>query len=269
VIIPEGIEAVVEGSPDGKIPTSNISASLLCGFTLMLAIEQLVSPHSHSHGINDLPLHPTKPHQINEPLEVEFDAELADLDHELSGTSRPGFREVDSQVSVKSLAVGERALALTFGLTIHGLADGLALGVSSLAETKAGETSNLSIIVFIALIMHKAPTALAYSTSLLATSLPRPDCKKHLAVFSASTPLAAVGSYFLFSMFGNGDGGGWTGVALLVSGGTFLYVATVLQPVSHHSESSADELRPPVRVLLISLGMFFPFFLSSLFGHGH
>lgn len=151
-----GIEAVVEGSSDGKIPTSNIAVSLLCGFTLMLAIEQLVSPHSHSrsHGVNDLPLHTTKPHQGNEPS-VEFDAELGDFEHEPSSTNRPGFREVDSQVSVESLAVGERALPLTLGLTIHGLADGLALGVSSLAETKVGETNNLSIIVFIALIMHK------------------------------------------------------------------------------------------------------------------
>lgn len=52
--------------------------------------------------------------------------------------------------------------------------------------------------------------------SLLASSLPRAKCKKHLAVFSASTPVGAVASYILFSFFGNNDDG-WTGVALLVS----------------------------------------------------
>lgn len=152
-----GIEAVLDGASDGKLPTSSIALSLLCGFTLMLVIEQLVSPHSHSHALNDLPLHSTEPRQSKRPAELEFDTELGDLEHvhEPSGTSRPGFREVDSTLSLESPADRQRAFPLTFGLTIHALSDGLALGVSSLAEAKVGEASSLSIIVFLALIIHK------------------------------------------------------------------------------------------------------------------
>lgn len=53
-------------------------------------------------------------------------------------------------------------------------------------------------------------------------------------------------------------------------GGTFLYVATVLQPVSNHSSSPAPgNMRAGTRVLFISIGMFVPFLLSALLGHDH
>jgi hypothetical protein len=57
-------------------------------------------------------------------------------------------------------------------------------------------------------------------------------------------------------------------------GGTFLYVATVLQPVSSSSPGSGHnhgegELKPAVRVLLTVLGMFFPLVAGGVLGHGH
>jgi len=45
----------------------------------------------------------------------------------------------------------ERAYPLTLGLVVHGLADGLALGVSALGDTE----TDLSLVVFLALIIHK------------------------------------------------------------------------------------------------------------------
>ncbi|TFK40772.1 Zinc/iron permease [Crucibulum laeve] len=270
VIIPEGIEATVEAHPGAEIPTSSIALSLVIGFTLMLIIEQLISPNAHSHSMHDqLPMHSTKPRVSRSSSHVEFDADLGDLESE-HRASPAGFREVQDDRSLEpDVSIGKgRAFPLTFGLVIHGLADGLALGVSSLSRAQPAETSNLSLIVFLALIIHKAPTSLALTTSLLATGLPRQDCKRYLAAFASSTPLSAIGSYLLFSFLGDG-GGGWTGIALLVSGGTFLYVATVLQPVSSHAGPATDEMRPAARVLFISIGIFIPFILSALLGHGH
>lgn len=97
--------------------------------------------------------------------------------------------------------------------------------------------------------------------------------------------MTAILSYFSFAFFGSGDKTSLIGIALLVSvslsfssmfcldicvfqGGTFLYVATVLQPVSHHSPA-AGELRPAARIFFIALGMFIPLILSSAIGHGH
>jgi len=204
----------------------------------MLVVE-LMSPHSHSGNAASV-----------------FETELDELEREQGS---------GSLTSKLSNAEGKKALPLTLGLIMHGLADGLALGVSAL---DTDSHSDLSVIVFLALLIHKAPTTLAFTTSLLTTSLPRSDCKKHLAVFAASTPAGAILSYITLHFLQAGDGG-WTGIALLVSGGTFLYVATVLQPVSTHDTHPSNVNSERMRVLLIVVGMFLPFVIGAMLGHGH
>ncbi|KAF5369537.1 hypothetical protein D9758_002598 [Tetrapyrgos nigripes] len=275
VIIPEGIEALQDAKPssESELPTSKIALSLLCGFVLMLIIEQLISPHSHSHS--DLPLHNVS---NKNPSTVEFDAELGEIEREEGGVSPPGrtmrsgYSQVDTNSThgnvddVSNTSARSQAIPLTLGLAIHSLADGLALGVSFFPTSNSTDSS-LSAIVFLAIIIHKLPTSLALTTSLLATSLPRPECKQHLAVFSASTPISAIATYAFLSFFGSGDHPDWTGIALLFSGGTFLNVATM---VSSHSESnSKGDMTPQSRIILVVIGMFIPFILSSLLGHGH
>ncbi|KAK7048552.1 beta-lactamase class penicillin binding protein, partial [Favolaschia claudopus] len=280
VIIPEGIDSLYHSTD--RLPTSQIALSLIAGFTFMMVVEQLVAPHSHSHSHSQLnttnsgslSLHNVGGQQSDSTL--EFDAEMGDLDLEPqpdppSGGSGTGFMQADASASLSELR-GSRAKAypMTFGLFIHGLADGLALGVSSLPEPGSSTNSphrDLSFIVFLALIIHKAPTSLALTTSLLNTSLPRPECRKHLAVFSASTPLGAITSYALLSFFSSGAQNSWTGLALLVSGGTFLYVATVLQTVSHSEDDSspgAGDMSPTTRVSLIATGIMLPYMISHL-----
>ncbi|KAF7365001.1 Beta-lactamase class penicillin binding protein [Mycena venus] len=257
VIIPEGIETLAHASD--KLPTNQIALSLIAGFTFMMVVEQLIAPHSHSHGhgtnSGSVALHAVG--QQSGSTTVEFDAEMGDMEQP-DPPSSGGFMQVDASASLTEIN-GSRAKAypLTFGLIMHGLADGLALGVSSLSDPGASSSDashrDLSFIVFLALIIHKAPTSLALTTSLLNTSLPRPECRKHLAFFAASTPFGAIVSYALLSFFSAGAQGSWTGLALLVSGGTFLYVATVLQDVSHGpDEASTGELSPNIRVSLIA-----------------
>ncbi|KAJ7486088.1 Zinc/iron permease [Mycena galericulata] len=268
VIIPEGIESLADAHASDKLPTSQIALALIVGFTFMMAVEQLVAPHSHSRsgppGANDLSLHPVGGAHARST--VEFDAEMGDMEQP-DAPSGGGFIQVDMAASLEEIK-GSRARAypLTFGLFMHGLADGLALGVSSLSDPGTDPTHrDLSFIVFLALIIHKAPTSLALSTSLLNTSLPRPECRKHLAFFAASTPFGAIVSYVLISFFSAGAQGSWTGLALLVSGGTFLYVATVLQTVSHAPDDpAAGDMKPTVRVLLIAAGMILPYIISHI-----
>ena len=68
----------------------------------------------------------------------------------------------------------------------------------------------------ICICIFSAPTALALTTTLLSTSLPVAECKRHLAIFSSMTPVATLLSYAVLSLFG-GSGGGWESVALLFS----------------------------------------------------
>jgi hypothetical protein len=53
-----------------------------------------------------------------------------------------------------------------------------------------------------------------------------------------------------------------------MQGGTFLYVATVLQDVSHSSDAgdagAGDKTAPAMRVLLIATGMILPYVISHV-----
>ncbi|KAJ3814064.1 Zinc/iron permease [Lentinula aff. lateritia] len=259
VIIPEGIEALADAHPSFEISAPRVALSLLCGFTFMLIVEQLFSLHSHS------PASATKPTANVKPTnsEVQFDAELGELEGE-QGMARSTVDWVAPVQAESSAQI--QAIPLTLGLVIHSLADGFALGVSFFPSNESKSSSSLSAIVFLAIIIHKLPTSLALTSSLLATSLSRPQCKKHLAVFSVSTPIAALLSYVALDFFGGAEHADWPGTALLLSGGTFLNVATL---VSHRSDANPSEMSERTRLTLTVLGIFVPFLLSSLLGHGH
>ncbi|KAI0647689.1 Zinc/iron permease [Trametes meyenii] len=275
VVIPEC--TLASSSQSEGFPTSSIALSLIAGFTFMLVVERQVSHHSHPHGATEPPSYqPPKP---SDEATVEFDVELGDLERtegiSAEETSRPPLPRVPSDTSESR----QRAYPLTLGLVVHALADGLALGSAALSEAgqdaPSGESvvpSGLSIVVFLALVIHKAPTALALTTSLLSTSLSHAQCKKHLAIFSASTPVGTLLSYTLLSFFGADSHGRWPGVALLFSGGSFLYVATVLQPSLTHARPSASEDAGSRGQLLLTVGgMLAPFCIAALLGddHGH
>ncbi|KAJ6604240.1 hypothetical protein DFH09DRAFT_1269812 [Mycena vulgaris] len=132
VIIPEGIESLADAHASEKLPTSQISLSLIVGFTFMV-VEQLVAPHSHSHAHSSRPT----------ILRTQSATTLAPLSSSTrrwatwsSPTCRPAdSSQVDMAASLEKIK-GSRARVypLTFGLIMHGLADGLALGVSSLSD---------------------------------------------------------------------------------------------------------------------------------------
>lgn len=235
---------MVEANP-GEVPTGRIALSLIIGFVLMLIIEQLISPNAHALG--DMPMtlqSKATSSTLTSAVSVEFDAELGDFEQ---GAGHPMDRHNSVSAAGNSGDAGigrERAFTLLLGLVFHGCADGLALGVANLAKTTPGATNTVSVVVFLALILHKglnvakfhliqqltsvlAPTSLAFTTSILSTSLPRPDCKKYLAIFSLSTPLMAILSYFSFFFFGDGDQTNFIGIALLIS--VSCYLLTLFQ----------------------------------------
>ena len=230
-------------------PATTIALTLLSGFTLMLFVEQVISP-DHTHGHDGYILASTAPGDAPEDR---------DLPQSPSGRANP----------------------ITLGLVIHSLADGLALGASSGSSSGGGgiRDNPLLLIVFFALLIHKAPTSLALSSALLPL-LPRPQIRLHIAVFAAATPVGALLAYLLLRLFSSQDGDKWGGIALAFSGGTFLYVATVLQPVREETHAGAEEGSPVMenakmgkmlRLFLIVAGIFTPLSMSLAIGHtnGH
>lgn len=116
-----------------------------------------------------------------------------------------------------------RALSTTLGLCIHAAADGIALGASSSSTA----TTSLSLIIFVAIMVHKAPAAFGLTSVLLKQGLGKRGARAHLVVFSLAAPVGAVGTWVVVRTLGGGGGEEetmrwWTGVLLLFSGGTFL-----------------------------------------------
>ncbi|KAK2896271.1 hypothetical protein QQF64_006355 [Cirrhinus molitorella] len=116
------------------------------------------------------------------------------------------------------------SITATLGLLIHAAADGVALGAAA-----ASSQVSVQVVVFFAVILHKAPAAFGLVSFLMHAGLERKTIQRHLLAFSAAAPLMAISTYFILSA---SDGSSQsrlsaTGIGMLFSAGTFLYVATV------------------------------------------
>ncbi|XP_077350574.1 zinc transporter ZIP9 [Festucalex cinctus] len=116
------------------------------------------------------------------------------------------------------------AITATLGLVIHAAADGFALG----AVVATGQVT-VQVIVFLAVILHKAPAAFGLVAFLMHAGLEKKFIQGHLLAFSAAAPIVAIATYFILhatcSSFQKQLSA--TGIGMLFSGGTFLFVATV------------------------------------------
>eukprot|EP00347_Sterkiella_histriomuscorum_P009627 403340483 len=171
----------------------------------------------------------------------------------------------------------------TLGLVLHNIADGLALGTSLFLSTKSESASNLGLLIFFAILLHKIPASIGFGAFLYHEGLRNWDVAKYLLAFTISCPVTSILAYFgLLSwdremdqqllMF-------WVGILLLVSAGSFLYVATIhiLPEVfsntdthkhnNHHhlpEDQFNDEQQhysKPIELLTIIIGLVTPYLL--------
>lgn len=120
-------------------------------------------------------------------------------------------------------STSRNSMSTTLGLVIHAAADGIALGASSTRPS-------LSLVIFLAIMVHKAPAAFGLTSVLLKQGLGKRAARAHLVLFSLAAPLGALATWAIVSILGGGGTGPgseevmrwWTGVLLLFSGGTFL-----------------------------------------------
>ncbi|XP_069773406.1 zinc transporter ZIP9 isoform X3 [Narcine bancroftii] len=161
-------------------------------------------------------------------------------------------------------------ITTTLGLVVHAAADGIALG----AAASTSQTS-VQLIVFVAIMLHKAPAAFGLVSFLMHAGLERNRIRKHLLVFALAAPLLSMVTYLGLSKSSKEvlSEVNATGIAMLFSAGTFLYVATVhvLPEVggtghSHKAESGGKGLSR-LEVCTLILGCLIPLVLSV--GHQH
>ena len=219
-------------------PHAYVGVSLVLGFLLMYLIDKIPQHTSSESHVHRRPYHISLEH-LPEGL-----ARVDPTDGEPEAGESAGELPLASHAS--------RGASTTIGLVIHAAADGIALGASS-----STADTNLGLVVFLAIMVHKAPAAFGLTSVLLKQGLSRRRARAHLVVFSLAAPVGALATWILVNAAGRSQLGGghdeqqtrwWTGILLLFSGGTFLYVT--LGPACH---SIVPELsRHPILSLLFS-----------------
>ncbi|QQK45202.1 ZIP metal ion transporter, putative [Penicillium digitatum] len=240
-------------------PHAWVGVALVSGFILMYLVDKL--PEFAA---------PTKNERI--PYHISLDNLGSGL-RRGSSPSREGGLLDANHASRRG-----HSFATTTGLVIHAAADGIALGASS-------SDAGLSFIIFLAIMVHKAPASFGLTSILLKQGLSSRTARAHLLVFSLAAPFGALATFLFVQMMGSSsaDGAGthWrTGMLLLFSGGTFLYVAmhTMQEngpgssprelPINGYGDRDQNASDKSMRDLIASvLGMILPLFLQI--GHAH
>lgn len=182
-------------------PHAWIGIALISGFILMYLIDKLPELAS--------PKPPRPPYHIS-------------LDNLGSGLRRSSSPSRDGgMLNGGSSFRRSHSFATTTGLVIHAAADGIALGASS-------SNTGLSFIIFLAIMVHKAPASFGLTSILLKQGLTSRAARAHLLVFSLAAPVGALATFLFVQVVGSGPSedeaiSRWrTGILLLFSAGTFL-----------------------------------------------
>lgn len=181
-----------------------VGVALISGFVLMYLIDKL--PEFAAPAKPKRPTHHISLDNLGGPT----------LRRSASPNTNAGLLEPEASSRNHSIAT-------TLGLVIHAVADGIALGAS-------GSNASLGFIIFFALLVHKAPASFGLTSVLLKQGLSNRLARAHLLVFSLAAPVGAILTFILVHAFGSGpemdeNSIRWrTGVVLLFSAGTFLYV---------------------------------------------
>lgn len=156
---------------------------------------------------------------------------------------------------------GPASWLLVFGLTLHAATDGLAIG----AALASGSTA-ITAAVALAVLIHKGPAAFSLGMFSLHERKERKDSIKDVVIFSLATPVMMLLAYVALS----GLDTHLIGLAMLFSGGTFLYVATVdTLPDIHNPDSGRTAMLYVLLGAAILAGLLFGMDLFGLLEHAH
>ncbi|EEP81450.1 conserved hypothetical protein [Uncinocarpus reesii 1704] len=260
-------ERTTEQAPKEKKEESSphawIGVGLISGFLLMYLVDQLPQYAASSSK------------QQNRPYHISLDNLGSGLGRAASPSRGGGVGSGGGIFDFGNGARQSQSFATTTGLVIHAATDGIALGASS-------SNTSLSFIIFLAIMVHKAPASFGLTSVLLKQGLSVRAARGHLLVFSLAAPAGAIVTWLVAHTILAGHESDeqatrWrTGMLLLFSAGTFLYVAmhTMQEnitegsrregPVNGYNEGrESSHPKRSIRDLVASIiGMIIPLFLQ-------
>ncbi|MGY8755311.1 MAG: ZIP family metal transporter [Candidatus Poseidoniales archaeon] len=153
------------------------------------------------------------------------------------------------------------ARSIVLGLSIHALTDGLAIG----AAVASGEVS-IALAVAVGVIAHKIPAAFSIGIFSMHERNQAKDAWKDLILFAIAAPITIILAFLLLG----GVDEQWIGLAILFSGGTFLYVATVdVLPDVHHTDTGKKALFHVLIGVVIMVVLLVGIDMSGMIEHAH
>ena len=156
---------------------------------------------------------------------------------------------------------GVAPFLLVLGLSLHSAADGLAIGAAA-----AGASEAVTAAVALAVMIHKVPAAFSLGVFSMHEREGRNDSIRDVVLFSIATPLMIVVSFYLLE----GLDDHMIALAMLFSGGTFLYVAAVdTLPDIHNPETGREAMINVLMGVVIMVIILFGADAAGLIEHGH
>ncbi|XP_052041515.1 zinc transporter ZIP9 isoform X3 [Apodemus sylvaticus] len=175
VIVPEGVHALYEEVLEGKHhPASETKQNAIASDKA--AEISVVHEHEHSHAHTQLHA------SIGVSLVLGFVFMLL--------VDQIGSSHVHSTDDPETARPSSSKITTTLGLVVHAAADGVALG----AAASTSQTS-VQLIVFVAIMLHKAPAAFGLVSFLMHAGLERNRIRKHLLVFALAAPAMSMLTY--------------------------------------------------------------------------
>ncbi|XP_032689087.1 zinc transporter ZIP9 isoform X1 [Odontomachus brunneus] len=187
------------------------------------------------------------------------------------------FMLLIDQCSARKSGGRQKSVTATLGLVVHAAVDGVALGAAATTSQ-----ADVEVIVFLAIMLHKAPAAFGLVSFLLHEGVDRKKIYRHLLIFSLAAPCLALVTYFGIGKEGKEtlSSVNATGLAMLFSAGTFLYVATVHVLPELMTRSNSYSHLPSIEgttltttglkvkeILFLVIGSFLPALITT--GHHH
>jgi zinc and cadmium transporter len=194
----------------------------LGGLLVMFLLIRVFHVHAHEHG----------------------DAQAGDGPRRASLHSQPGHGHACLHDGLHEHAGGTHRfswLGLAFGLAVHTIIDGLALGAAVAAEShKAGVLALVGVGTFLAVLLHKPLDALSITSLMAAGGWSKSAALAANVVFALMCPLGAIGFVLGLNQLTSGQEL-VVGSALAFAAGVFLCIslADLLPELTFHAHDRA------------------------------
>ena len=150
---------------------------------------------------------------------------------------------------------------LVLGLTLHAATDGLAIGAAA-----ASGSVSITATIALAVLIHKGPAAFSLGIFSMHERSNRNDSIRDIVIFSLATPIMMMIAFYALQDLETHI----IGLAMLLSAGTFLYIATVdTLPDIHNPETGRKAMLYVLLGAAILGAALFGMDAMGLMEHGH